>query len=70
MVARLAQKWQCKKDTKKSNTCECVLSIGNRWKKFKTTKELQVRDHVVFIMIVASTFEIEIVDNELIKETK
>jgi hypothetical protein len=47
-----------------------VLSIGNRWKKFKTTKELQVRDHVVFIMIVASTFEIEIVDNELIKETK
>jgi hypothetical protein len=39
------------------------ISIGNEWKEFKTTKDVKVRDHVVFTLIDASTFKVEVVDN-------
>ncbi len=41
------------------------INIGNKWKEFKTTNELKVGHHVMFIMIVYSTFKVEVVDNEL-----
>jgi hypothetical protein len=34
------------------------INIRNGWKEFKTTNELKVRDHVVFIWIVISLEEI------------
>jgi hypothetical protein len=67
MVARFAQKWQIMlrrhKEAKNIKMCVTKLSkkigspkinIGNGWKKIKTTNQLKVRDHVVFIMIVIS----------------
>ncbi len=40
-----------------------IISIGNGWEEFKKINELKVGDHVVFILIVASTFNIYDVDN-------
>jgi hypothetical protein len=35
------------------------ISIGSGWKEFKTANiELKVGDHVVFTLIIASTFEV------------
>jgi hypothetical protein len=39
------------------------INIGNGWKEFKTTNDMKVRDHVVFTLIVASTFKVGAVDN-------
>jgi len=39
------------------------INIENGWKKFKTTNELKVGDHVVFTRIVVSTFKVDVVDN-------
>jgi len=33
-----------------------LINIGNGWEEFKTTNELKVGDHVLFTLIVASTF--------------
>jgi hypothetical protein len=44
----------------------CVIkskNIGNGWKEFKTTNDVKIGDHVVFTLIVASTFKVEVVDN-------
>ncbi len=41
------------------------INIGNKWKEFKKTNELKVGDHVVFNVIVYSTFKVVVVDNEL-----
>jgi hypothetical protein len=35
-----------------------IISIGNGWEEFKTINELKVGDHVVLILIVASTFKV------------
>jgi hypothetical protein len=35
-----------------------IISIGNGWEEFKTTNELKVGDHVMCILIVASTFKV------------
>jgi hypothetical protein len=40
-----------------------IISIGNGWEEFKKINELKVGDHVVFILIVASTFNVYDVDN-------
>jgi hypothetical protein len=39
------------------------ISIGNEWKEFKRTNDVKVGDHVVFTLIDASTFKVELVDN-------
>ncbi len=39
------------------------INIGNGWKHFKTTNELKVGDHVVFIVIATSSFKVGIVEN-------
>jgi hypothetical protein len=41
------------------------INIGNGCKEFKITNELKVGDHVVFNVIVYSTFKVVVVDNEL-----
>jgi hypothetical protein len=48
---------------KKINGSPTILSIGNGWKKFKTTNELKVRDHLVFTLIDISTFKVKVIDN-------
>ncbi len=39
------------------------INIENGWKELKKTNELKVGDHVVFTLIVASTFKVEVIDN-------
>jgi hypothetical protein len=34
------------------------INIGNKWKEFETTNELKEGHHVVFIMIIYSTFKV------------
>ncbi len=49
--------------TKSKNVGSPKISIGNGWKEFKTTNDVKVGDHVVFTLIVVSTFKVEVVDN-------
>jgi hypothetical protein len=53
----------CVTKGKKINGSPRILNTRNGWKKFKTTNELKVGDHLVFTLIVTSTLKVEIVNN-------